>query len=116
MRENLKSVLLVFIGVIVGIILYFQFIEKGNADKNINDSLFVSDVQAQDDKLAAANEAISNSRRNIITEAIEKISPAIVSVNVLAVKEYRSRSPFRSRDPILREFFQHPFSIHIMIN
>ena len=34
MRENLKSVLLVFIGVIVGIILYFQLIEKGNADKN----------------------------------------------------------------------------------
>jgi len=109
LRENLKSVLLVFIGVIVGIIIYFQLIEKDNADKNINESLFISDVQAQNDNLAAANEAISNSRRNIITEAIKQISPAIVSVNVLAVKEYRTRSPFRSRDPILREFFPELF-------
>lgn len=109
MKENLKSLFLIFLGIVIGIILYFQIVDKGNADKNINDSLFVSDVQAQDDKLAAANEAISNSRRNIITEAIEKISPAIVSVNVLAVKEYRTRSPFRSRDPILREFFPELF-------
>ena len=70
MKENLRSVLLVFIGVIVGIVLYFQLTEKGDANKNINDSLFVSDVQAQDDNLATANEAISNSRRNIITKAV----------------------------------------------
>jgi serine protease Do len=109
LKENLRSVLLVFIGTLIAVILYFQFVEKGDADKNINDSLFVSNVHAQDDNLDAANEAISNSRGNIITEAVEKISPAIVSVNVLAVREYRTRSRFRSRDPILREFFPELF-------
>ena len=109
MKENLRSVLLVIIGALIGVILYFQFVEKGDAGNNINDSLFVSNAHAQDDNLAAANEAISNTRRNIITEAVEKISPAIVSVNVLAVREYRTRSRFRSRDPILREFFPELF-------
>jgi len=109
LKENLKSILLVFIGALIGVVLYFQFVENGDADSNINDSLFVSNAHAQDDNLAAANEAISHTRRNIITEAVEKISPAIVSVNVLAVREYRTRSRFRSRDPILREFFPELF-------
>ena len=105
MKENLKSVFLVVVGALIGVILYFQFVEKGDADNNINDSLFVSNAHAQDEDLNEANDEISKSRRNVITEAVGKISPAIVSVNVLSVREYRSRSPFRSRDPILREFF-----------
>ena len=109
MKQYIKSLLLIFFGVTIGIILYFQLSEINNSQKNIIDSLFVSEAHAQDEKLATANEAISNSRRNIITKAIEKISPAIVSVNVLTVREYRTRSPFRSRDPILREFFPELF-------
>jgi serine protease Do len=100
---------MIFIGIVIGIILYFQLTEKSDSQKNVNDSLLVSEVYAQEDSLRAANEEISSSRRNVITEAVQKISPAIVSVNVLAVREYRTRSPFRSRDPILREFFPELF-------
>ena len=109
MKQYIKSLLLIFFGITIGIILYFQLSETNNSQKNIVDSLFVSEAHAQNENLATANEAISNSRRNIITEAVEKISPTIVSVNVLAVREYRTRSPFRSRDPILREFFPELF-------
>ena len=93
MKQYIKSLLLIFFGITIGIILYFQLSETNNSQKNIVDSLFVSEAHAQNENLSTANEAISNSRRNIITEAVEKISPAIVSVNVLAVRE-SSKSNF----------------------
>jgi len=105
LKEYLKSIFLVVFGILAGIVIYFQFFENDKSRHNINDSLFVSEAHAQDENLSAANAAITNSRRNIITESVKKISPGIVSVNVLAVREYRARSPFRSRDPILRQFF-----------
>jgi serine protease Do len=109
LKENFRSLLLILFGITIGVILYFQLSDNGNSQQNIIDSLFVSEARAQEDNLQEANAAISNSRRNVITQAVEKISPAIVSVNVLAVKEYRRSSPFRSRDPILREFFPELF-------
>lgn len=109
MKESLRTIFLIVIGAVIGLILYFQLAEKNGNQDNINDSLLISNALAQDENLESANQTIYNSRRNIITQAVEKISPAIVSVNVLAVKEYRTSSPFRSRDPILRKFFPELF-------
>jgi len=50
------------------------------------------------------DEQISNSRRNAITRAIKIVSPAVVGINVISVREYRYRSPFYS-DPFFRQFF-----------
>jgi len=50
------------------------------------------------------DEQISNSRCNAITRAIKYVSPAVVGINVISVREYRYRSPFYS-DPFFRQFF-----------
>jgi serine protease Do len=51
------------------------------------------------------NDDITQSRRNIITETVKKVSPAVVGINVIEVQEYRD--PFSSffDDPFFRQFF-----------
>lgn len=51
------------------------------------------------------NDDISNSRRNIITNTVENVSPAVVSINVIEIRQYRD--PFNSffDDPFFRQFF-----------
>ncbi|HLG32230.1 MAG TPA: trypsin-like peptidase domain-containing protein, partial [Ignavibacteriaceae bacterium] len=51
------------------------------------------------------NDEISNSRKNIITNTVEKVSPAIVGISVIEIRQYRD--PFSSffNDPFFRQFF-----------
>lgn len=49
-----------------------------------------------------ANIRINNSRRNIITETVSKINPAIVGINVTEIRQYRD---YFSQDPFWRQFF-----------
>jgi len=51
------------------------------------------------------NDEITNSRENIITNTVQKISPAIVGINVIEIRQYRD--PFSSffDDPFFRQFF-----------
>lgn len=50
------------------------------------------------------NDEITNSRKNIITENVEKVSPAIVGINVIEIRQYRD--PFSMYDdPFFRQFF-----------
>lgn len=48
---------------------------------------------------------ITNQRRNIITQTVEKVSPAIVGINVTEIRQYQD--PFSSffNDPFFRQFF-----------
>jgi len=51
------------------------------------------------------NDEITNSRENIITNTVKKVSPAIVGINVIEIRQYRD--PFSSffDDPFFRQFF-----------
>ncbi len=51
------------------------------------------------------NDDITNSRENIITNTVQKVSPAIVGINVIEIRKYRD--PFSSffDDPFFRQFF-----------
>ena len=51
------------------------------------------------------NSNISNSRNNIITETVKKVSPAVVGINVTEIRQYRD--PFGSffDDPFFKQFF-----------
>lgn len=51
------------------------------------------------------NDDITNSRENIITNTVQKVSPAIVGINVIEIRQYRD--PFSSffDDPFFRQFF-----------
>ena len=87
----LIAALLIFSGSI------FYLVEK-------KDSLYhestnkISDVQSKSDD-------ITNSRRNLITETVKKVSPTIVGINVTQVVTYTD--PFGSmfNDPFFRQFF-----------
>ncbi len=50
-----------------------------------------------------ANNAITKSRHNIITETVKKVSPAIVGINVTEIRYYRDPM---SADPFWRQFFR----------
>lgn len=51
--------------------------------------------------------SISGSRRNAITRAVEKASPAVVGINVTEIREQRYYDPFENmyEDPMFRQFF-----------
>lgn len=54
------------------------------------------------------NDNITTSRKNAITRAVAKASPAIVGINVTEVRQQRMYDPFEqfySSDPWLRQFF-----------
>ena len=61
-------------------------------------------AQLQDQK-EKNNDDITNSRNNIITETVKNVSPAIVGINVIEIREYRD--PFSSffDDPFFQRFF-----------
>lgn len=59
-------------------------------------------------KLQEANkfqDEITNSRSNIITKTVGKVSPAVVGINVIEIRQYKD--PFSSffDDPFFRQFF-----------
>jgi len=53
---------------------------------------------------ASVSGEIEVSRRNAITRAVEEVSPTVVGINVISMREYRARHPFAD-DPFLRQFF-----------
>ena len=62
--------------------------------------LFASIIHPQD--------SIYNSRHSAITRAIEKVSPAVASINVVQLREYTTNSFFD--DPFFRQLF--PYEVH----
>jgi len=61
-------------------------------------------TQAQANNRFVTNASISNSRQNAITTAVREVSPAVVGINVTAIREYRVRDPFYN-DPFFRGLF-----------
>lgn len=59
--------------------------------------------------LSEANDAVSQSRQNAITRAVEHASQAVVSINVISINviEVQSHDPFAGffNDPFFRQFF-----------
>jgi serine protease Do len=55
-----------------------------------------------------AQDSIYDSRHSAITRAIEKVSPAVASINVIQLREYTTNSLFD--DPFFRQLF--PYELH----
>jgi serine protease Do len=74
------------------------------------DTLLITNANApaNEDNRSSLNDQISESRQNAITRAVEEVSPAVVGINVLEIKEIRQRSPFYN-DPLWRQFFSELF-------
>lgn len=87
------------VGIYIGTKLNIVSI-SGASENNPN----VSFAQFQNQK-DLNNDDITNSRRNILTETVKKVSPAIVGINVIEIREYKD--PFFSffDDPFFQRYF-----------
>ena len=109
MKTFLRVFIILIAGVLVGIYLYAKFGNSIFENSSNSDTLLVEDLYAQTPTINESNKQISSSRETAITRAVEKVSPTVVSVNVLQVRDYTVRSPFSARNPLLREFFPELF-------
>lgn len=63
-------------------------------------------AQQENGKPQDAGAAVSASRQNAITRAVAKVSPAVVGINVIEIREYRDPFyRFFGDDPWMRRFF-----------
>jgi serine protease Do len=103
MYNSRKSILGLILIIIIAIAVFFIYQSKNSkqlfyeADNNYS-------VAGYQDK-SQSNDEITNSRKNIITETVKKVSPAVVGINVTEIQQYQS--PFGSffDDPFFRQFF-----------
>ncbi len=74
------------------------------------DSLILQTAHAQSDTLQRleTSQGILTSRRNAITLAVSRVSPAVVGITVKQIQRYVQRSPF-SNDPFWRQFYPELF-------
>jgi serine protease Do len=110
LNKKIMHPYIIFIcGIIAGIVIFLNIAHFEGRSTSISDTLLVNELYGSPQDLNTINNDIYQNRHNSITRAVEKISPAVVSVNVVQVKEYVRRSPFFSRDPFLRELFPELF-------
>lgn len=78
--------------------------KAGNIQNEGNTELIAQNNEDQVERLNDLNRKISNSRRNAITDAVEKVNPAIVGINITQTQQYIERDPFYDH-PFFRRFF-----------
>ncbi len=103
MTTDKKRILIIASLVIIGVVIFF-IVQLGNQTPlyvNGKGSYSLTAMQQKDQ----GNSAITNSRNNIITETVKKVSPAVVGINVTEIRQYRN--PFGSffDDPFFKQFF-----------
>ncbi len=88
------------------IFAYYYYQNKSNTSDQQRKEKVLTDSQKSSiipiNLRTDANNAITKSRNNIITETVKKVSPAIVGINVTEIRYYRDRM---SMDPFWRQFF-----------
>ncbi len=104
---------LVITNITLLLVIGFGFVYSQLIDKNIffrdktglNDSDYMFALYQEKEKY---QDEITNSRRNILTETVSKVSPAVVGINVTEIRQYTYRDPFRQffyNDPFFKQFF-----------
>jgi serine protease Do len=93
--------LIIIVGAIVAVNSYFKIITISYSPSGKHDFVYAQFENKKD----RSNDDITNSRRNIITETVKNVSPAVVGINVIEIREYRD--PFFSffDDPFFQKFF-----------
>jgi serine protease Do len=100
--KNIIIAILAVLALISGIyIVQLKDQRTNNNQKNDNSTIRNTHLQEKQTQ----NDNISNSRKNIITETVKKVSPGVVGINVIEIQQYRN--PFSSffDDPFFRQFF-----------
>lgn len=87
-----------------GIIFFTVQTFSCKSNEETSDSSFNYKTVSYQEK-SKVNDEITNSRRNILTETVKNVSPAVVGINVIQIRQYQD--PFSSffDDPFFRQFF-----------
>jgi serine protease Do len=110
MMKVLGPVLYLLAGLVIGIIVFHQFQQSRPVSPTMDDSARMNNAYAQQVRYdGLIQDELEITRRNAITEAVDKVSPAVVSVNVTKIREFVQRNPFYV-DPFFRELFPELFS------
>ncbi len=101
--NNSKKVILIFSSILAVIIVLF-FITRSTRPKDFyeaDNNYSVAGYQSR----AQGNDEITNSRKNIITETVKKVSSAVVGINVTEIRQYESPLGSLFDDPFFKQFF-----------
>ena len=102
---NIKT----FIVTILSVALLFAGILFIKADGNNKENFSIPNetefILTQYQDRNNLNDEISRSRKNILTETVEKVSPAVVGINVIEIRQYRDPLFSFFDDPFFRQFF-----------
>jgi len=105
MKRIVTYVLLALSGAVIGAFAWNHFAEKKNVIYTESINMDAPNDSNEHTMLKeAAMFQTTMSRQNAITKAVEKVSLAVVGINVIQIKEYNTRS-YYSDDPFLRFFF-----------
>jgi serine protease Do len=100
-----KNILLVILTAALLISITYIF-TRDDENRTLSESRTDANIRtAYYQEIGNANDDITRSRNNIITETVKKVSPAVVGINVIEIQQYRD--PFGSffDDPFFRQFF-----------
>jgi len=122
MTKILRTVFLIIVGFAIGVLFYDQIGSKirqsSSGEMSIEpqseqDTAGVlisysdnSNTAEKNNQRYQINDVINKQRANSLTNAIQKVSPAVISVNVIKFREYSSRDQY-NLDP--RDFFSNFF-------
>ncbi len=101
MTKKTRNNLILTFGILILLISAFVFTQKKMDTPLYHDSSNSNYSLAGFQQKAQNNNSISNSRETAITRTVQKVSPAVVGINVTEIKQY---STFFS-DPFFRQFF-----------
>ncbi len=111
MSKLWKVFLTVAIGVALGVLMAkYLPMNPSEPAAHSTDTSLVSEALAQSPNESAS---LTSHRRNAITRAVQRVSPAVVSVNVTKINRYVQRNPFYD-DPFFRQFFPELFGDRII--
>jgi serine protease Do len=100
-----KAFVLFAVCIVAGVILGYSLAPRGSSSHTTATEQ-KSSVFSLGEQQKSADDDISKSRKNAITNTVEIISPAIVGITVTEVREYRDPfSNFFGDDPFFRQFF-----------
>ncbi len=103
---RIKAPLFFFVlGIAVGIIIWSKVTNSPEAPLyQTSEPVNVRQSPSELPPLRQANIKTTRSRENAITRAVQRVSPAVVGINVVQIREYRSGG-FFADDPVFRNFF-----------
>lgn len=101
MNGKLLTVLLFVILIVGGSVVLFLNSDTGKNNHNPDENYDFVPIRQQQQ----SNSDITNSRRNILTKTVEEVSPAVVGINVIEIRQYRDPFSYFFDDPFFRQFF-----------